>query len=90
MDSTNSDTSSPPSPLCDYIVLQDLSSGIIQVPASSAPDKFCMSPSENNLLDDNIERSLSTEDTWTLSIEGEESEDNIDLDGNGSIWQESH
>jgi hypothetical protein len=49
-----------------------------------------MSPSENNLLDDNIERSLSTEDTWTLSIEGEESEDNIDLDGNGSIWQESH
>jgi hypothetical protein len=87
-DNSYSDNSSPPSPPCDNTVLQDLNSGTSNILEFSVPDESFMSPFENNVIDNESDASISSDDTWTPSIEGEESEDDVDLDDLGSIWQE--
>ena len=37
---------------------------------------------------DDLSSSTDTDDTWTPSIEGEDSDDDNDLDDNAGMWQE--
>ena len=77
-----SDTSSHSSPPCNNTVLQSLNSSTNNVDKPSAPADSTLSPSENYPLDDDSEGSFSTDDTLTPSMEGEDSEEDIDLENN--------
>lgn len=53
---------------------------ISSVPIES-PEEFCA-------LDIEDERSESWDETWTPSVDGKDSDDEVDLDDNSSIWPE--
>ena len=84
------------SPPCHSSVLQDLNSGLFASPNSSSPAANDPASPDNCIAVDNdllagvdVENlSLSSDETWTPSIEGEDSDDD-ELDDDGSIWQET-
>ena len=85
------------SPPCNSTLLQDLNSGGLDSPNSSCPPLPDTTSPENQddveeefvAGDDGDNESLSSDETWTPSVEGEDFDEDYDLDDDGSIWQET-
>ncbi len=65
------------------------------IPSSSdnsqgCPSPECIKPQQDVLksVDDELSSFTNTDNTWTPSIDGEDSDKDLDLDDNAGIWQE--
>ena len=84
------------SPPCQSTDLCNLNSGVLASPNSSSPPvNNTASPVNHDGVDNELiafvdveNVSLSSDETWTPSIEGEDSDDD-NLDDDGSMWQET-
>ena len=80
------------SPLCDEGILNLLNSG--DVMSSPSDDIECNTsvalnePQDKSLEIVDDQCSASTDHTWTPSIDGEDTDEDIDLDDRPGIWQE--
>jgi len=90
------DNSQSPSPSCDNSVIPegnsilcDLNSGQeFSSPSVDAADDSPSTVDKESTEDVEDESSASSDETWTPSVDGEDSENELDMDDNGRIWQE--
>jgi hypothetical protein len=59
------------------------------LPDTTSPENQDDEEEEFVAGDDGNNGSLSSDETWTPSVEGEDFDEDYDLDDDGSIWQET-
>ena len=83
--STNLHSTPCPSPPCDDDFLHQLNQSD---DLGSSPDsQDSTSDLQCNPVEEETE-SVATDETWTPSVEGEDTDDELDMDDSGGIWQE--
>jgi len=77
------DVRSHPSPSCDDDFIRRLNQHEELV---SSPESHESSDDLDNIQVEEDLESVSTDETWTPSVDGEESDEDFELDDNASVW----